>query len=91
MKHLARFLLGRASVALRFNQQIMPKTLRTIVDSDHGADRLTRRSTTGMVQRLGSHTIKTTSNLQAPIGLNVAEAELYALDHGSCHALQIIT
>ena len=53
----------------------MPKSLRTIVDSDHGADRLTRKSATGMVQRLGTHTIKTTSNLQAPIGLNVSEAE----------------
>ena len=67
----------------------MPKLLKTIVDSDHGADRLTRRSTTGMVQRLGMHPIKTTSNLQTPIGLNVSEAEFYALVHGSCHALGI--
>ena len=35
------------------------------------------------------HTIKTTSNLQTPIGLNVSEAEFYALVHGSCHALGI--
>ena len=89
LKHLARYLLGRPNVVLRFNQQTMPKTLRTIVDSDHGADRLTRRSTTGMVQRLGMHTIKTTSNLQTPIGLNVSEAEFYALVHGGCHALGI--
>ena len=40
-----------------------------------------------MVQRLGSHTIKATSNLQTPIGLNASEAEFYALVHGSCHAL----
>lgn len=89
LEHLARYSLGRPSVVLPFNQQVMPDTLRTIVDSDHAADRLTRRSTTGMVQRLGSHTIKTTSNLQAPIGLNLSEAEFYALVHGSCHALGI--
>ena len=63
LKHLARYLLGKPNVVSRVNQQVMPKTLRTIVDSDHGADRLTRRSTTGMVHRLGMHTIKTTSNL----------------------------
>lgn len=87
LKHLARYLLGRLNVVLRFNQQTMPKTLRTLVDSDHGAERHTRRSTTGMVQRLGMHTIKTPSDLQTPIGLNVSEAEFYALLHGSRHAL----
>ena len=40
-----------------------------------------------MVQRLGMHTTKTTSNFQTPIGLNVSEAEYYALVHGSCHAI----
>ena len=89
LKHLGRYLIGKPNVVLRFDQQTMPKTLRTIVDSDHGADRLTRKSTTGMVQRLGTHTIKTTSNLQTPIGLNVSEAEYYALVHGGCHALGI--
>ena len=67
----------------------MPNTFKTIVDSDHGANRLTRRSTTGTVQRLGTHTIKATYNVQTPIGLNVSEAEFYALVHGSCHGLGI--
>ena len=40
-----------------------------------------------MVQRLGQHTIKTTSNLQTAIGLNVSESEFYALVHGGAHAL----
>ena len=42
-----------------------------------------------MVQRLGQHTIKTSSNLQTPIWLNVSEAEYYASVHGSCHAFGI--
>ena len=42
-----------------------------------------------MVQRFGQHTIKTTSNLQTPIGLSVSEVEYYTLIHGSCHALGI--
>lgn len=89
LKHLGRFSFGKPNVVLRFDQQTLPKTLITTFDSDHGADRLTRESTTGMVQRLSVHTIKTTSNLQTPIGLNVSEAEYYALVHGSGHALGI--
>merc|ERR1711994_582979 len=89
LKHLGRYFIGKPNVVLRFEQQTMPKVLRTTVDSDHGADRLTRKSTTGMVQRLGQHTVKTSSNLQTPIGLNVSEAEYYASVHGSCHALGI--
>ena len=51
----------------------MPRILRAIVDSDHGADRLMRRSTTEMVQRLGLHTIKTTSNFQKQFGVDLED------------------
>ena len=81
LQHLGRYLIGKPNVVLGFDQQVSPKVLITVVDSDHGADRLTRKSTTGTVQRLGIHTIKTTTNLQTPIGLNVSEAEYYALVH----------
>ena len=37
--------------------------------------------------QLGSHTVKNTSNLQSAIGLNVSEAEFYALCHGGAHGL----
>ena len=74
------------SVILRFNEQAMAKVLRTLVDGDHGADGSTRKSTTGMVQRLGQHAVNTASNLQTPIGMNVSEAEYYAFVHGSCHS-----
>ena len=40
-----------------------------------------------MVQFLGGHMIKATSNLQTVIGLNVAESEYYALVHGASHGL----
>ena len=65
----------------------MPKSIRTSVDSDYAADRTTRKSTTGMVVRLGMHVVKTTSNLQSSIGLNVSECEFYALVHGGAHSL----
>ena len=65
----------------------MPESIRVSVDSDFAADRATRKSTTGMVQRLGRHPVKTTSNLQTSVGLNVSECEFYALVHGAAHGL----
>lgn len=87
LKHLARYLKGKPSLALRYDQQAKPTCIRVSVDSDHAADRLTRKSTTGMVQRLGLHPIKATSNLQTAISLNVSEAEFYALVHGAANGL----
>ena len=87
LKHLARYLKGRPSMALVLKQQRMPRVIRVSVDSDFAADRKTRRSTTGMVQRLGTHCVKATSNLQASAGLNVGETEYYALVRGAVHGL----
>jgi len=87
LKRLGRYLLHAPCLALQFDQQEMPSYIRVSVDSDHAADRSTRKSTTGMVQRLGRHVIKATSNLQSSVALNVSEAEFYALVHGSSHGL----
>jgi hypothetical protein len=87
LKRAARYLLYRPSVALVYRQQRLPTRLTLSVDSDHAADKTTRKSTTGMVMQLGNHTVKNTSNLQSAIGLNVSEAEYYALCHGAAHGL----
>ena len=71
LKRLGHYLLGRPSLALRCEQQRMPANIRVSVDSDFAADRAARRSTTGVVQRLRRHPIKTTLNLQTSVGLNV--------------------
>eukprot|EP00972_Heterocapsa_arctica_P054672 8056183-Heterocapsa_arctica.AAC.1 len=85
LKHLARYLKGRPSLAMGYGQQAMPKCIRVSVDSDHAVDRTTRKSTTGMVQRLGRHPIKATSNMQASISLSVSDAKFYALVHGAAN------
>ena len=87
LKRLARYLLHRPTVAVRFWQQRFCSTITCMVDSDHASDRITRKSTTGMVVRIGEHTIKSTSNLQTSVGLNVSEAEYHALVHGGAHGL----
>ena len=40
-----------------------------------------------MAQFYGQHLLKATSNLQSVLGLNVSEAEYYALTHGAAHSL----
>ena len=65
----------------------MPAHIRVSVDSDFAADRATRKSTSGMFQRLVRHPIKTTSNLQTSVGLNVSECEFHDLVHGAAHRL----
>jgi len=87
LKRLGRYLLQEPTMALRYDQQTMSKTVRISVDSDHASDRSTRKSTTGMVIRVGQHVVKATSNLQTAVSLNVSEAEFYALVHGGAHGL----
>ena len=40
-----------------------------------------------MVQMVGGHAVKHTSNLQGANGLNVSEGEYCALTHGAAHGL----
>ena len=87
LKRCCRYLVGKPTLALHYFQQTMAKQIRTSVDSDYAADRTTRKSTTGMVVRLGMHAVKTTSNLQTSVGLNVSECVFYALVHGGAHSL----
>ena len=87
LKRLGRYLLSLPHLALVYKQQRAPSVLTVNVDSDHAADKMTRKSTTGMTIVFGKHLLKSSSNLQSSIGLNVAEAEFYALRHGGAHSL----
>lgn len=87
LKRLARYLVQMPDVSLIYEQQPMPDHIRVSVDSDFAGDKVGRKSTTGMVQHLGRHVIKATSNLQTVLGLNVSESECYALVHGTSHGL----
>ena len=40
-----------------------------------------------MVQMVGGHAVKHSSNLQGATGLNVSECEYHALTHGAAHGL----
>ena len=87
LKRLARYLVHKPDISLIYKQQRMPDYIRIAVDSDFAGDKLSRKSTTGMVQMLGTHVIRGSSNLQGVLGLNVSEAEYYALVHGASYGL----
>ena len=87
LKKVARYLLGTKHLALHLWRQTFPQCISTYVDSDFAGCRSTRRSTTGMVQMIGGHAVKHTSNLQGGTGLNVSECEYHGLTHGAAHGL----
>ena len=52
------------------------------MDSDFAGDPVSRKSTTGLVARIGNHTVKSGSTLQSWTALSVGEAEFHALVRG---------
>ena len=74
LKKVARYLLSTKHMALHLFRQTFPNSISTNVDSNFDGCRLSRRSTTVMVQ-IGGHAVKHTLNLQGATGLNVSECE----------------
>ena len=60
LKKVARYSLGTKRMALHLWRQTFPSSISTYVDSDFAVCRLTRKSTTGMVQMIGEHAVKHT-------------------------------
>ena len=87
LKKSARYLLETKHMALHLFRQTVPSSISTDFDSDISGCRSTSRSTTGMVQKVGGHVVKHTSNLQGATVLNVSECEHHALTHGAAHGL----
>ena len=88
LKRLARYLKGAPRCTLRYPAQSPEEAvLAAHVDSDWAGDPVTRRSTTGVILRRGSHLLMHSSTVQAVIGLSSAESEYYALTKGACTAL----
>ena len=49
------------------------------MDSDFAGDPVSRKSTTGLVDQIGNHLVKSGSTLQSLTALGVGEAEFYAV------------
>ena len=53
LKRAAWYLVKRPEVAMSFKQQKLNKTFKEALDSDHAADKTTRKPSTGIVIRMG--------------------------------------
>ena len=91
LKKVERYLMGTKHMAVHLFCQTFPRSISTYVDSDFAGCRPTRRTTTGMVQVVGEHVLKHTSNLQGATGLNLSECEYCALTHGAVRGLGLKT
>jgi hypothetical protein len=87
LKRLARYLKKYPEACLEFKEQKTPNMIKVFVDSDHAGCVVTRRSTTGMIAKLGQHVVKHSSNLQSTVSLSSGESEYYALVKGASIAL----
>ena len=82
LKRLARYLTDKLRVRVLYGYQEWKKKIDVYVDTDYAGCRKTRKSTSGGVATLGSHTIKSWSTTQAVIALSSGEAEFYGIVKG---------
>lgn len=59
------------------------------VDSDWAGDKISRKSTTGAILKVGNDVVKTYSRNQKTIALSSGEAELYAIVSGIVEAIGV--
>ena len=79
LKRAARYLVEKPEAALGFRRQKHVDKITVFVNSDFAGDPVSRKSTTGLVDQVGNHTVKAGSTLQSLTALSVGEAEVYAV------------
>ena len=90
VKRIAKYLLGRLRLVMKFQWQSMPSTISTYTDSDWAGCPRTARSTSGGIVMIGSHVIKSYSRQQKTVALSSAEAELHAAVAASAETLGVV-
>ena len=93
LKRMTRYLAGQPRLIHKFPWQNSDEalTLNVYVDTDFAGCRESRRSTSGGVALLGSHTIKHWSKTQTTLALSSGEAELHGIAAGMAQAIGIQT
>ena len=88
LKRLGRYLIGKPRVVQVFScTGTDPGVVSVRVDTDDAGCLKTRKSSTGMVLRCGSHVVRTTSTTQATLKLSSGESEYNGIVKGASHAL----
>ena len=89
LKRLGRYLVKNRRCVLTYARQTSDATLQVHVDSDWAGDLLGRKSTTGVIVRIGKHLLRHMSCLQTLVAPTSGEAEYHALIRGACTSLGI--
>ncbi len=79
LKRLCSFLKGNPRLVQTFVRQQLPSMLTVYTDADFAGDEGTRKSTTGMANVLGAHSLFVVRKTQSVIALWSGESEFYAL------------
>eukprot|EP00971_Amphidinium_carterae_P044174 869156-Amphidinium_carterae.1 len=74
-----RYLHSHRCLVNVYHRQTWPGKVTVTVDTDFAGDQVTRESTTGVATFLGSHCVRTQSNLQSTVSLSSGEAEHYGI------------
>ena len=90
LKRLGRYLEGSARLQQWFDWQPAQRGVTTCTDADWAGCKETRKSTTGGVITIGTHTAKSWSKTQTLVALSSGESELYASLKASAETLGII-
>ena len=87
LKRFGRYLIGRERMVVEYKYQEKISSIDVWTDSDYAGCRETRKSTSGGVIRIGGHTLKGWSRMQAVVALSSGEAEYYALVKGASEGI----
>eukprot|EP00971_Amphidinium_carterae_P114845 2274653-Amphidinium_carterae.2 len=77
MKRVGRYQHNHKCLVNVYNRQSWPGKVTETVDTVFVGDQVTRKSTTRVATFLGSHCVRTQSNLQSSVSLSSGEAEYY--------------
>lgn len=86
---IARYLKFRPRLKHVFSLNHDMEFVDACVDSDWAGDKISRKSTTGAILKVGGHAVKTYSRNQKTIALSSGEAELYAIVSGIAEAIGV--
>jgi len=84
---IARYLIGKPVLAYEYRYQEWDANVEVFVDSDWAGEEETRRSTTAIVEMLGSHCLHHLSSTQAVVATSSGEAEFHAIGRGTADGI----
>ena len=89
IKRVVRFLKGIGEVKFEYKWQSEEEAreISVYVDSDWAGCKMTRKSTSGGVLKVGSHVLRTWSSTQPTIATSSGEAELIAMQDGAARGM----